>query len=81
MKCPGRRSSLICSADLRLGIKDNASNAVQAAADKYAELTTFMSDMDSQLGALLKESKDALDAGKKGFSEDLPKVLFAVGKA
>ena len=54
---------------------------MQAAADKYAELTTFMSDMDSQLGALLKESKDVLDAGKKGFSEDLPKVLFAVGKA
>lgn len=54
---------------------------MQAAADKYAELTTFMSDMDSQLGALLKESKDALAAGKKGFSEALPKALFAVGKA
>jgi hypothetical protein len=41
-----------------------------------------MTDLDSEVAAaLLKDSKDALEAGKKGFGKDLPKVLFRVNHA
>lgn len=72
---------LALSSECSLAIQHNVKNARQAADDKYAHLTTFMTDMDSQLTALLHDSKRSRDAGKKGFGADLSSALFVVEEA